>query len=471
MTQAPAADRSRPQAWARLLPDGPRHRVIATEFDYRWQQGLARALVVIGVLFLLFAAYQLWGTGVVERQAQRSLTRQLESATTAAPPPPGSTAMAVAETAAEVAESAIVAWLPTPEARPVDGQPDRPAAADSAVTDVGGIDPPVVAVSTMAAAPLAAPLPRPAVGEAVGRLELPTIGVTKTVAEGVDRDTLRTGPGRYPSTALPGEGGNLAIAGHRTTHGAPFADIDRLAPGDRIHFETPTGRFTYEVIGHPDGDGGLLGHRVVEPSAVDVVADYGDDRLTLTACHPKYSARQRIVVSAVLVEGPGVAPARPSAVEPTAAAARGVTDEAESAGSTGEGGIEAEVSGMIGHGGIQAAASSVPHPDAAAIRGTDTTTAPPPAETPPAVEATARRPVLSEEVAVLAGEEIESLGWQAAAVEPTLLWAMVTVLGAFAAWVVGRFWPTRLVYPAAGPFLAVPLVVCFYHLERVLPVY
>lgn len=434
MTQAPTADRSRPPDWDLLLPAGPQHRILAADIDYRWQQGLARVLVTMGVLLLLFATYQLWGTGLVEQQAQRALTRQLEAASSPGGPSPAAganrtpTSETVAATAAEVGNTALVAWLPAAEATPI---LDRPA---DRVLDVVPAPPP--------AAPVATALPRPAAGDALGRLELPTIGVTKTVAEGVDRDTLRTGPGRYPSTALPGAGGNLAIAGHRTTHGAPFADLDQLAPGDHIHLSTAVGDFTYEVIGHPDGDGGLRGHSIVDPAAVAVLADYGDDRLTLTACHPKYSARQRIVVSAALIDGPGVAPDPDPVSTSTVVTATASATEADA---------------------IDVGASSVPHPsvdDAPPPSEADATPSPSPIPAAPAAEPSD-----------LAGAELESLGWQAAAVEPTVVWAVLTLLVGFAAWVVGRFWPTRLVYPAAGPVLAVPLLVCFYHLERVLPAY
>ena len=101
---------------------------------------------------------------------------------------------------------------------------------------------------------------------------------------------LKKGPGHYPETPLPGQEGNAAIAGHRTTYGAPFNRIDELEPGDEIHVETIQGSFTYLVTEQ----------LIVSPTQVDVLADKGDNRLTLTACHPKYSARQRIVVVAQL---------------------------------------------------------------------------------------------------------------------------------------------------------------------------
>ena len=125
-------------------------------------------------------------------------------------------------------------------------------------------------------------------GDPVGRLSVPAIGLSTVVVEGTGGAELRAGPGHYPGTALPGGRGTVAIAGHRTTYGAPFRRIDDLDPGDRIELAMPYGRFTYRVERT----------RVVPASAVDVVDRVAYDRLVLTACHPLYSADQRIVVFA-----------------------------------------------------------------------------------------------------------------------------------------------------------------------------
>ena len=101
---------------------------------------------------------------------------------------------------------------------------------------------------------------------------------------------LRKGPGHYPATPLPGQHGTVGIAGHRTTYGAPFHDIDKLKPGDRIELSMPYGRFTYRVERT----------RIVPPTATWVTDSVGYDRLILSACHPLYSAAQRIVVFAKL---------------------------------------------------------------------------------------------------------------------------------------------------------------------------
>lgn len=122
----------------------------------------------------------------------------------------------------------------------------------------------------------------------VGRIELPSLGRQYVVVEGTDAPALRQGPGHYPATALPGEGRTVAIAGHRTTYLAPFKTIDRLRPGDPIVVRMPYGAFTYRV--------GRT--RIVAPTATWVTRDTGRERLVLTACHPLYSARQRIVIFA-----------------------------------------------------------------------------------------------------------------------------------------------------------------------------
>ena len=127
-------------------------------------------------------------------------------------------------------------------------------------------------------------------GQPIGRLEAPSIGVDVIVVQGTDTGDLRKGPGHYPATSLPGEGGTVAVAGHRTTYGAPFRHVDSLEKGDRITMRMPYGRLTYRVERT----------RIVDPSAVGVVRDVGHEQLVLTACHPLYSAAQRIVVFARL---------------------------------------------------------------------------------------------------------------------------------------------------------------------------
>lgn len=207
--------------------------------------GIGRALITGGALILLFVVYQLWGTGIREAQAQNRLEDSFE-------------------------ERLDDAAAPTTTS----------TASTTSTTEPGEEPPP----STV---PAIEPVPE---GEATARIRIPVIGVDKIVVEGVSLTDLKKGPGHYPETPLPGQEGNAAIAGHRTTYGAPFNRIDELAPGDEIFVETVQGEFRYL----------MTEQLIVSPTQVEVLDDKGDDRLTLTACHPKYSARQRIIVVAVL---------------------------------------------------------------------------------------------------------------------------------------------------------------------------
>jgi sortase A len=129
---------------------------------------------------------------------------------------------------------------------------------------------------------------QPLEGDAIARLEIPAIDLTEYVVEGTDLDSLRKGPGHYPETPLPGERGTTAIAGHRTTYGAPFRHIDELDRGDRIVVDMPDGRFVYRVEQS----------KIVDDQDLSVLEPVGYRRLMLSACHPLYSAAQRIIVYA-----------------------------------------------------------------------------------------------------------------------------------------------------------------------------
>jgi sortase A len=132
---------------------------------------------------------------------------------------------------------------------------------------------------------------KPLPGDAIGRLGIPAIGVKDYVVEGTDTANLRKGPGHYPKTPLPGERGTAAVAGHRTTYGAPFRDIDKLKRGHVIRFDLPWGRYVYRVERT----------KIVDDSDFSVLRKVRHDRLVLTACHPLYSAAQRVVVFARVV--------------------------------------------------------------------------------------------------------------------------------------------------------------------------
>jgi sortase A len=133
---------------------------------------------------------------------------------------------------------------------------------------------------------------QPLRGDAIGKIRIPSIGVSEYVVEGTDADNLRKGPGHYPDTPLPGQKGTSAIAGHRTTYGAPFRKLNELERNDRIILEMPYGTFVYRVDKT----------QVVDDSALWVTRPVGHPQLVLTACHPLYSAAQRIVAFARLTE-------------------------------------------------------------------------------------------------------------------------------------------------------------------------
>ncbi|MDP9464961.1 MAG: class E sortase [Actinomycetota bacterium] len=121
---------------------------------------------------------------------------------------------------------------------------------------------------------------------AVGTIEIPRIGVTKSMYEGITLTTLDHGPGHWPGTAMPGQQGNVVVAGHRVSHDKPFRNIDQLEPGDDVIFTTDDGRFVYKVTGT----------EVVYPDAMWIVDQTAEYTATLFACTPPGSTRQRIVI-------------------------------------------------------------------------------------------------------------------------------------------------------------------------------
>jgi sortase A len=128
-------------------------------------------------------------------------------------------------------------------------------------------------------------------GKPLGELRIPRLDARLVVVQGTGSAALRSGPGHYSATALPGQDGTVGIAGHRTTYGAPFRDLDALRRGDPITMTMPYGRFVYRVDAT----------RIVNPQdASSLRATGGRQRLVLTACHPLYSAAQRLVVIARL---------------------------------------------------------------------------------------------------------------------------------------------------------------------------
>ena len=193
----------------------------------------------IGLIILLFVAWQLWGTGITQHHEQSVLKSQF---------------------------AAKVAHVVT---KPAPGFTLAPASTRIA-------DPPQ--------------------GTVMAQLQIPKINLNQYVVSGTATDDLAKGPGHYLGTAMPGQAGNVAIAGHRTTHGAPFNRLAEMAVGDPIYLTTLSGqRLTYIVSAPPVA---------VSPSDVTVLNNFGDDRLTLTTCNPEYSARQRLIVVAAY-QAPG----------------------------------------------------------------------------------------------------------------------------------------------------------------------
>ena len=229
--------------------------------DWRWWVGgLGKTLIAAGLLMFGFVAYQLWGTGIETARAQNALESEFEELLAATPPPGAESAATTPDTT-----SPVTTDPPTTD----------PVTTDPATTDT---EPPAAQ----------AELPVVEEGDPVARLEMPTIGVDNIVVAGVDKSDLKKGPGHYPETPMPGQLGNAAIAGHRTTYGQPFFNVDKLEIDDEIVVTTLEGRFVYRVTGQ----------RIVSPSEYEVVAttDPTTATLTLTSCHPKYTARERIII-------------------------------------------------------------------------------------------------------------------------------------------------------------------------------
>ena len=130
-------------------------------------------------------------------------------------------------------------------------------------------------------------------GDSLTRIKIPALGLDTVVVEGITPSALRAGAGHYPQTPLPCEGGNVSIAGHRTTYGRPFGNVDQLKPGDTIELTTPIGGCVYQVSRDP---------WVVAPSEMGVLDPTAERSLTLTTCHPKGSAAQRLIVRATWVK-------------------------------------------------------------------------------------------------------------------------------------------------------------------------
>jgi sortase A len=232
-------------------------------------RGLGQTLITLGLVVLLFCFYELKVTNLVTAQEQAQLTDDLAS---------------------RWAEPLV---LPIDE--PVASAPTGPTSQP---------EPPALM-------PVAATL-----GTGFAIMHIPALGEWNdkppVVVEGVGVEDLKRGPGHIPGTALPGEIGNVVISGHRTTYGAPFSRFDELRPGDAVVLESRDHWFTYRITGS----------QIVAPTASEVTLPVPGDPtavptrrlLTMTTCNPKYSARQRLIVSAELTATDLKSDGRPAAL-------------------------------------------------------------------------------------------------------------------------------------------------------------
>ena len=365
--------------------------------DWRWVVGgIGRILITLGLLMFAFVAYQLWGTGIQTAQAQRTLSAEFD------------------RLLAETSTTAVASTTTAPSAtEPITTATIAPAETIAPATT------PEVSVSP------AAPLPD--VGAGVARLEIPSIGVNRIVVEGATVGDLAKGPGHFPETPLPGQLGNAAIAGHRTTYGAPFYDIDQLQPGDEIIVTTINGRYVYQVTGT----------EIVAPedyAAVIPTSDPSKATLTLVSCTPRYTAKNRLVVRSELVSAQSSALTVAPVAEPVADPVLIPTDTAATVPES-----------------SAAAATTVPS------SSTPDTTAPLPVET--------RSPSS-------ASPDSFADGWfsDTAAIPQTIMWALVVIAVGIGIYVVSRRARRYLVGILAGfaPFI-VALYFFYENVNRLLP--
>ena len=220
-------------------------------------------LLAGGILILLFVAYQLWGTGIITRLHQDQLRTQFNHE------------LAVAHARAH-------------KTHPTTGSPTSTTTTNPDNDTIGPQEP--------------VPGYAPAEGQPIGTINIPKLGINFVVVQGTAASDLSEGPGHYVGTPLPGQAGNAAIAGHRTTYQAPFYNLNEMQLGDPIYVTTLQGRFHYQVISN----------QVVSPSDVSVLAATPNPELTLTTCNPRFSDTQRLVVQAELVTPPAPSPVLPT---------------------------------------------------------------------------------------------------------------------------------------------------------------
>ena len=246
--------------------------------DWRWVVGhIGRALITLGLLMFGFVAYQLWGTGIQTARAQHKLETQFENkideleAAGITPDtfPPETTTTTV---------------TPTTVATTV-------APGDTSVATTTTLAPETT--TTVPSGPVEQDYGLIKCGDGIGKITIPKIDINFYYVACVGKDELNRGVGHFPKSVVPGQLGNAALAGHRTSHKAPFGDLDELEPGDVIKIETILGgAYSYVVTGS----------EVVDPSDYHVVTDSDPTKATLTliTCTPKYTSKQRLVVHADL---------------------------------------------------------------------------------------------------------------------------------------------------------------------------
>jgi sortase A len=245
--------------------DGTKHRRGSRRVAAR----IGRVLIAIGVLIFGFVAYQLWGTGLQTAAAQSRLSDEFQEMVQTLPTRP--------------LPSGVTDTIPS------SSLPD--IAARTSIGESPATPPPEPA-APLTTEPAAGPVRVEM--DLIGRLQIPSIDLDQYVVEGVSPQALTRGPGHFPETPMPGELGNSAIAGHRTTFGAPFGDIHDVRNGDDIIVTVP-GAGTYYYV--------VKSLTVVRPDDYDDIVPTRDPSratLVLVSCHPEYSTRERIIVIAEL---------------------------------------------------------------------------------------------------------------------------------------------------------------------------
>jgi sortase A len=255
---------------------------------YGWRSvigAIGRLFIALGMLLFGFVGYQLWGTGLQTAASQRALKKEFASKLQAPIARPATT---------------VATTLPPTTLAPAVGSEVPTSAAPTSTSTL----------------PAPTPLPIPDLDAAFASLSIPRIGMKGdkegVIVSGVTVDDLRKGVGHFRNTPLPGQKGNVALAGHRTTYGAPFGDLNKLQNGDPITFTNTLGeQFVYKVTSQS----------IVAPDDTTVLAPTDTPSLTLVTCDPKYTSTNRLIIRAELdvdasSPGPLRDPTPPSAGKP-----------------------------------------------------------------------------------------------------------------------------------------------------------